>query len=677
MSKFLRYTCLAGSLSTALLLAIACSSDSNDGAETADKSASVDLALDVAPNVTVDRASYTITGPGGFLRSGTLDLTNSAKLSAVIGGLPVGTGYLITISLTSTDGKDSCSGSASFEVAAHATTAVTVHLTCHEAANTGNALVNGVVNVCPTIDAAGASPAEALVGTGIRIRSSAHDADAGPSALSYQWTATSGVFDNANAANPLFTCSAPGKATLTLTVSDGDTSPTCADTLSVDVTCDAAPLHPYSWVVLGSGGTAVARVITPDASCPNITIDGNAQPMSLRVAAGTIAARTASASPVLPSAFPVTTCETTLPANAARVSVLGRDLPLPKANPQKIVIIGDTGCRLKAGNPWQACSDTTQWPFQRIASVAAAMHPDLVLHVGDYHYRENACPADVTGCQGSPWSYGFDAWEADLFRPAQDLLQAAPWIMVRGNHEECLRAGQGWFRFLDTLPYSEARSCNLPANDSIANYNDPYAVPVGSDTQIIVFDSAKAGASALNPSNATDAPIFNTYLAEFQKVAELASNPSIFSIFTNHHPILGYTPATSGNPTGGQASLQSVMSSIYPTSYYPPNIGLAFHGHVHDFQAIDFSTPNPPTIVSGMGGDNLDAALPDPFPMTVGPAPGVVPDMVAHDNAFGFTVMERAGRSWVYKAYKVDGTLLTTCRLTAGKLSCDKQGYLH
>ncbi|MDW4746763.1 metallophosphoesterase, partial [Escherichia coli] len=84
------------------------------------------------------------------------------------------------------------------------------------------------------------------------------------------------------------------------------------------------------------------------------------------------------------------------------------------------------------------------------------------LHVGDYHYRENACPPDVAGCQGSPWGYGWDTWQADLFQPAAPLMAAAPWVLVRGNHEECARAGQGWFRFLDPRPYSAARSCDNP-----------------------------------------------------------------------------------------------------------------------------------------------------------------------------------------------------------------------
>ena len=682
MIKFLRLTSLVVPVTSALLVAAACSGidpASESSPESSDDGASIALGLDLSPGVTVNSANYTITGPSAFTRSGTIDLSNATALSATIGGIPAGTGYAITTSLTSVDGKVSCSGSASFNVTAHTTTAVSVHLSCHEAPRTGSVSVNANVNVCPVIDAAGANPANVVVGGGIHLTGAAHDSDSGPSALRYAWTASSGVFDDAAAQNPLFTCSVAGPVSITLTVSDADPSPTCPDNLTVKVNCDPAPPQPYSWVVLGSGGAAIARVITPEATCPRITVDGVTQLMNVRVPAGTVPVRTASATPVKASAFPVTTCELTLPSNAAHAAVLGHELALPKLNPQKIVIIGDTGCRLKTGNPWQACSDSTQWPFQKIADAAAAIHPDLVLHVGDYHYRENACPADVTGCQGSPWSYGFDAWEADLFRPAASLLEAAPWVMVRGNHEECLRAGQGWFRFLDTRPYSEDHSCNSAANDTLANFNDPYAVPVGSDTQFIVFDTARAGANPLNPLSPADAPIFNTYQAELQQAAALASNPNVFSIFTNHHPILAYAPVAGGAPLGGLASLLSVMSSTYPTNYFPPNIGLAIHGHVHDFQGVNFSSNHPPAFVAGMGGDNLDAALPDPFPFSVSPAPGVIPDMIAHDYAFGFMTMEREGNAWTYKAYKLDGTVLTSCSIAkaTGKLSCTNTGYLH
>jgi hypothetical protein len=130
----------------------------------------------------------------------------------------------------------------------------------------------------------------------------------------------------------------------------------------------------------------------------------------------------------------------------------GQSLPVPKANPTKIVVIGDTGCRLQNGNGTQSCNDPnpngtdTPYPFAAVASLAAAQNPDLVLHVGDYAYRDNACPAGQGfNCGGSPWGFGWDTWQADLFSPGAALLAAAPWIMTRGNHEQCNRAGQGWY----------------------------------------------------------------------------------------------------------------------------------------------------------------------------------------------------------------------------------------
>ncbi len=75
-----------------------------------------------------------------------------------------------------------------------------------------------------------------------------------------------------------------------------------------------------------------------------------------------------------------------------------------------------------------------------------------MIHVGDYVYRETPCPEGNTTCAGSPWGYGWDVWNADFFEPAAPLLANAPWLVVRGNHENCARAGEGWLRFLDPLP---------------------------------------------------------------------------------------------------------------------------------------------------------------------------------------------------------------------------------
>src|SRR5438309_1335623 len=83
--------------------------------------------------------------------------------------------------------------------------------------------------------------------------------------------------------------------------------------------------------------------------------------------------------------------------------------------------------RRRKGTSVQDCNDPMSWPFATIARLAAAKHPDLVIHVGDYHYRESPCPADRLGCAGSPHGDNWAVWQKDLFDPAAPLLAAAPW----------------------------------------------------------------------------------------------------------------------------------------------------------------------------------------------------------------------------------------------------------
>ena len=88
-----------------------------------------------------------------------------------------------------------------------------------------------------------------------------------------------------------------------------------------------------------------------------------------------------------------------LPAHVALAREYGLFPVLPRSI-KRIVVIGDTGCRLKGDNV-QDCNDPAQWPFAAIARLAAARHPDLVIHVGDYHYRESPCRQSVRRQLGS------------------------------------------------------------------------------------------------------------------------------------------------------------------------------------------------------------------------------------------------------------------------------------
>lgn len=216
--------------------------------ESRSSTGSIDLDLQLASGATINTASYSITGPNGFTKSASLDLSASSTLSAVIGGLPPGTGFQITITATSTDGATSCSGSASFDVLAGQTVSVTVPISCSEAASTGSIIVNGTLNLCPTIGGISANPAEVQVGGAIALSAAAQDSDASPSALTYAWTASAGTLSSTTAADPTFTCTAPGPVTLQLTVTDGDPSPTCSPTLTAQVNCSVVAKAPGTYV---------------------------------------------------------------------------------------------------------------------------------------------------------------------------------------------------------------------------------------------------------------------------------------------------------------------------------------------------------------------------------------------------------------------------------------------
>jgi hypothetical protein len=435
------------------------------------------------------------------------------------------------------------------------------------------------------------------------------------------------------------------------------------------------PSAQYAYVVLGEEGRAVARAITTAPACPAIEFDGVGQAMDVRARPATVPQRPTRSDPSesKPSAFPVLVCEKAIPAGVTRALLAGRALPLPKANPHRIVVVGDTGCRINAADrAFQACNDAAQWPFAAVAAAAAEARPDLVIHVGDLHYRENACLAGNAGCAGSPWGYGWDAWEADVFAPAQKLFAAAPWIVVRGNHESCSRAGQGWWRFLDPRPLVARQDCNVAADDDFGDFSEPYAVPLGSgidaDTQFIVFDSSLVGVVPLPP----DDPMHLQYRAQFERAfALVAKRP--YTFFMNHHPILAFAPnpAKPDAPFPGNGALQSVLNAVQPTVLFPPNVQALLSGHVHLFEVVSFVTPQPTQFVSGNGGDWVDTPLPLPLPPGTVPAPGTVIAGLVASNRFGFMTMERDGARWRMVAHDARGAPLISCTLFERRATCD------
>ena len=158
---------------------------------------SVEAALVVAPGQTLASASYVITGPGGFTRSGhdRRQQQHDAGGCRSVDCRPAP----VTPSPSprpAPKAELTCSGSAMFDVVARMTTLVQIHIRCLETPRNGSIGVNGTINVCPLLDALSALPAEVMVGSSIALSAAAHDLDNRPALLTYQWTATAGMLSS-------------------------------------------------------------------------------------------------------------------------------------------------------------------------------------------------------------------------------------------------------------------------------------------------------------------------------------------------------------------------------------------------------------------------------------------------------------------------------------------------
>ncbi|HKS24727.1 MAG TPA: metallophosphoesterase [Thermoanaerobaculia bacterium] len=346
--------------------------------------------------------------------------------------------------------------------------------------------------------------------------------------------------------------------------------------LALLVVCPLRAANP-TWVQYAPGGTLIARTILPaNATCPAM----NGTAMTVRGAT-----------------TDVTVCEAVVPAGTTSASINGVALPLKNLGktPKRIAVVGDTGCRVKcssSGCSIQDCSDPTKWPAAAVAKSIAAWKPDLIVHVGDYYYREYNCPSATSQpseCTGPVYTWA--NWNADFFTPMAKLLPAAPWVFIRGNHEICSRAGAGWFQYLDGGAYSA----------DCSTHSAPYSVSSGS-MQFLVMDSSAVSDENVVPSEVT------LYAGDFSALkATQPASPTAWLLL--HHPIWGVVhddededdddPVTPG--------LEAAWKQAAGADGVP-NVAAIITGHVHLFEALQFSDA-PPQVVIGNGGTKLDSGI--------------------------------------------------------------------
>jgi hypothetical protein len=435
-----------------------------------------------------------------------------------------------------------------------------------------------------------------------------------------------------------------------------------AATLAIVVAPGLAPAETLAaWVeLIGPGRAASIRVIVSESTgCPILTADGERLEMQVRAEPGPIF----SEGDLPPDAhFPVRVCEADLPNGKAEVLLDGNVLPLPRTEVQRIVVFGDTGCRIKK-KKIQDCLDRSEWPYAMVAVHAALAHPDLVIHVGDYLYRESC---GRSACEDTQTGYGWDVWNADFFTPSAPLFAAAPWIMVRGNHENCSRAGDGWFRFLD----------RAAVDASCSEMSPPYVIDLGSLSFVVMDSAAVAGsddASAMDDDDDDDddeagsgptRDLIDEIRRQYQTIA--ASIPTRAWLLT-HSPF----DAVRRDKMTGENKVDNTVQQQALGDLLSPNIAMIVSGHIHLFEALTFDGTDPkrpPQLVVGTGGDKLAKKPDDPRDVD-----GVTVADALILKSFGYMVWDRDGVNWNGALFDADGDPVARCRLATRDLICRKE----
>jgi hypothetical protein len=383
-----------------------------------------------------------------------------------------------------------------------------------------------------------------------------------------------------------------------------------------------------AWVTVRDGGKAIARIVVKtEQDCPAIQIDGMSRPMQLR-------------QPLPQGLRPA--CEFEITSGAKKASIEGQMLALPRDNPSRVIAIGDTGCRIK-GDELQACNDPAQWPFAQVATQAAEEKPGLVIHVGDYLYRETPCPAGKQSiCGGTPAGDNWEAWNADFFTPAAKLLAAAPWAFSRGNHEDCGRSWRGWFYYLDPRPW----------NGKCEPYSAPYVIKLGA-FQLVMLDSASVSANTLNQDQAS---IY---------ARQLGSLHPVHAWLADHHPFWGLlTDAELGKP----ASVSPTLAEAWERAS-PSGIDLILSGHVHLFELFSYDHGRPTQLVAGDGGTSLAEPLEGSLRGTAAKGASVVSGR--SQRQFGYSLLTRHGKTWDLTLKNRARHTLEICTIPSGRASCE------
>jgi hypothetical protein len=267
----------------------------------------------------------------------------------------------------------------------------------------------------------------------------------------------------------------------------------------------------------------------------------------------------------------------------------------------------------------------------------------------------------------------WDSWNADFFTPVSPLLTAAPWIFVRGNHEQCGRGSDGWFRLLDAAPMPQRCEESITA--------PPFTIRLDGLT-MNVMDSADTDDTAA-PAN-----LVALFRKQFEELG--AATETGHGWILTHRPIWGVDPKVPGKgkkaaaedandppPADLPAPLPGYKAVDFPSNRTEQvaadplalaGTDMILSGHVHLFTALSFGDQRPVQLIVGNGGDNPNVAV---------AGPGARRETIDNKSAdlfqlqrYGYLVMDRTKDGWSGTAYSVDDQILGVCRFSGRTANC-------
>lgn len=360
----------------------------------------------------------------------------------------------------------------------------------------------------------------------------------------------------------------------------------------------------------------VARAVVPGGTtCPVLKTTNRrghlkSTPMTERVAPVTTERAFAS----------LVSCSAPIPAGA--VSARVRSLAIPAAMPKEVndlAIYGDTGCRLK-GSAVQSCNDPAAWPLASLSSTIGAAAPDLIIFTGDFFYREALCPpASSDVCAGSPapgllpFKDSAAGWNVDVFTPMAAALSAAPVVIVRGNHEDCNRGGNGYFIYMDPREGTED-TCAPVLDDSgvlvapAPDVTDPFyadiAISAERSLRLVVVDSA-------GDEDCVTTDLLDKETAHFAAAQQMARGAADEAWLLVHRPVIGWQVDDDCLPAGSWITADQQVASYGLLGDYD----LLLSSHIHLVESMNIPGV-PGQLIIGNGSTMLEPATPVSLPST-------------------------------------------------------------